>query len=91
MTCTTPRPLFPSFIQQIAPMPVVQKAPRVDSSQQGTAEPEAFTKRGSMGSDGEKGPSWAHSTNQRPWEGALMTFGTCSSQVNHELSSTPRG
>ena len=36
-------------------MPVVQKAPPVDSSQQGTADPEVFTKRGSMGSDGEKG------------------------------------
>ena len=38
-------------------MPVVQKAPPANSSQQGRADPEAFTRRGSMGSDGEKGPS----------------------------------
>ena len=38
-------------------MPVVQKALPANSSQQGRADPEAFTRRGSMGSDGEKGPS----------------------------------
>lgn len=80
-----------SFIQQTAPMPVVQKVPPADSSEQGRADPEAFTRRSSMGSDREKGPSWAHSTSQRPWEGALVTLGTCSSQVNRESSSGPGG
>ena len=34
-------------------MSAVQKALPPDSSQQGRADPEAFTRRGSMGSDGD--------------------------------------